>query len=85
MGETALRIDDRTFSLGPCPCCGKVEPGLEALEPYGVIQDRMGAAILILFQCPCRTTRSLRWADAPTELRRKVEPWLPSRRSDRTR
>jgi hypothetical protein len=81
----ALRVDDRIYSLGPCPCCGRVEPELEALEPYGVILGRMSAPVLILFQCPCRTSRSLRWEDAPIVLRRKGAPWLQSRRADRTR
>jgi hypothetical protein len=85
MEGATLRNDDRTYSLGPCPCCGRIEPELEALEPFGVILGRMSSPVLILFQCPCRTSRSLRWEDAPIVLRKKGEPWLDSRRRDRTR
>jgi hypothetical protein len=78
----ALRVDERTFSCGPCPRCGRVEPVLEALEPYGISRDRDGAPVLILFHCSCRTSRSLLWGDAPEVLRRKAEEWSPSKGGD---
>lgn len=79
------RIEDRRYFSGPCPCCGRVEPEPEALEPYGVSRDRTGTPVLILFHCPCRTSRSLRWEDAPAALRRKAESWSSSKGADRTR
>lgn len=85
MGDTAIRIEERVSTLDPCPSCGKMETEPEALEPYGICRDRAGAPVLILFHCPCRTSRSLRWEDAPALLRKRAEPLFPSRGCDRIR
>ena len=63
----------------PCPCCGRIESDLEDLTPYGVFRDRNDLPVLILFNCPCRTSRSIRWEDAPYSLRKWAERWFRPR------
>jgi hypothetical protein len=70
---TASRIDEWNLLVVPCPRCGRVESDPGALEPYGVSRDRTGRPVLIMYHCRCRTTRSLRWEDAPPVVRRKAE------------
>ena len=85
MEGVAIRSDDRTLSCGPCPRCGKNKPEPEELEPYGLYRDRTGAPVLILFHCSCRTSRSIRWEQAPADLRRKAEAWFAPEGGDRVR
>lgn len=70
---TAPRIDEWNPVTVPCPRCGRIESDPGALEPYGVSRDRTGRPILVMYHCRCRTTRSLRWEDAPPDVRRKAE------------
>lgn len=81
----ASRIDEWNLLVVPCPRCGWVESDPGALEPYGISRDRTGRPVLIMYHCRCRTTRSLRWEDAPPVVRRKAEEWFLTKGGDPAR
>ena len=46
----------------PCACCGTPQP--ISPEIIGIQRDLKDEPALILWNCPCKTTRAIRWGDA---------------------
>lgn len=56
----------------PCPHCGRIESDLGVVDVIGVVEDTDGRKRLILYQCRCRSTRAILWAQAPFGLKRRA-------------
>ena len=56
----------------PCPCCGRIETDMNAVEAIGVLEDEEGRRCFILYQCRCNNTRAVPWDESSEELKRKA-------------
>ena len=55
-----------------CPCCGRIETDMDAVEAIGVLEDEEGRRCFILFQCRCNNTRATPWGESSDELKRRA-------------
>ena len=55
-----------------CPCCGRIETDMDAVDAIGVLEDEEGRRRFILYQCRCHNTRAIPWGQAPEELKKQA-------------
>ena len=80
MGVDPGRRKERTVQVSPsssnrfrpCPCCGRIETDMNAVEAIGVLEDEEGRRCFILYQCRCNNTRAVPWDESSEELKRKA-------------
>jgi len=55
-----------------CPCCGRIETDMDAVEAIGALEDEEGRRCFILFQCRCNNTRAFPWDESSDDLKKKA-------------
>lgn len=56
----------------PCPCCGRIENDMDAVEAIGALENAEGRRCFILYQCRCNNTRAIPWDESSDELKRRA-------------